>query len=910
MNQISLAEYWEQIGTAIEQERYREAVAHGRHVLEQYPKSVQAYWLLGKAMLEAGDDEHATDMFQRVLSADPEHMLAWVGLSEVARRQGELETAAWYLERAFELATENEMVAEELRGLYGELRGHEPERLQLTQGALARLYLRGDLLWRAIGELRKVLDEHPDRADLKVALAEALWRSGQRLEASRVCQEVLDEKPYNLKANLILGEIWTSSGREEGEFYLERAEAVDPQNQVAQEMFGTASPLPLQEPQIIPLDYEAAAEEEESAWTVEPEGLAPAQETELSEPQERDRTSIQIPQWLRGIAAKVTRAGPDEEIVAEEKVPDHPREDLDQPLTEEPAAVEEMAEETAPERLEEPEDEVELPEPHEEGIPFEREEEIPAWLAGFRPDAAEEPAGFEAEEAEEEEKEEEEEKPARAEIPAWLRDLAPPEAEPSDVPSPDALAALLEEVPDAEEPEEAADLPAWLESEAVPSGDDALAWLEQLTEGGEDEFLAQAEPQSEAPMAEVIGRPDLAPEEDLEELEEPSEELEVEEATLEAKEMVAPEETPPEEFKLEGELPAWLESESMPSSEESLAWLEQLTEVEREQLPARADAESETRMAEMMGRPELAPGEAAEELEEPAEEPAEEEVFGWTAFAEAAPDEEVEAAEQAPPAEEPETMAAPEEAQVTAEQVEEAPSEEAPSVEELEEVVPPVEAELLPEAEKPEEVPVLEETTPTGEPEAPAEEERVPEREEVVPAEETAWAEALEREPPAEEAVPGVEARRVHEEVPTMPEREPEMVAREEPEAVQETFEPALTAEEAIAPAAAVDRPPIENLERFIATQRAYAEEHSEDHKAWLDLGRVLWQAERREEAIDTYDRLIPRGELSDEIIADLEDYAEQWPGLSLQQALGDAYMQADRLQDALDTYRRALASL
>ncbi len=901
MNQISLAEYWEQIGTAIEQERYREAVAHGRHVLEQYPKSVQAYWLLGKAMLEAGDDEHATDMFQRVLSADPEHMLAWVGLSEIARRQGELETAAWYLERAFELATENEMVAEELRGLYGELRGHEPERLQLTQGALARLYLRGDLLWRAIGELRKVLDEHPDRADLKVALAEALWRSGQRLEASRVCQEVLDEKPYNLKANLILGEIWTSSGREEGEFYLERAEAVDPQNQVAQEMFGTASPLPLQEPQIIPLDYEAAAEEEESAWTVEPEGLAPAQEAEVTEPQERDRTPIQIPQWLRGIAGKVARAGPDEEEVAEEKVPDHPREDLDEPLTEEPAAVEEMAEEAAPERLEEPEDEVGLPEPHEEGIPFERDEEIPAWLAGFRPDAAEEPVGFEAEE----EEEEEEDEPARAEIPAWLRDLAPPEAEPSDVPSPDALAALLEEVPDAEEPEEAADLPAWLESEAVPSGDDALAWLEQLTEGREEEFLGQAEPESEAPMAETIGRPDLARGEDLEELEEPSEEPEVEEATLEAEEMVAAEGAPPEEFKLEGELPAWLESESMPSSEESLTWFEQLTEVEGEQLLAQADAESEARMAEMMGRPELAPEEAAEELEELAEEPAEEEVFGWTAFAEAAPDEEVEAAEQAPPVGEPEAMAAPEEAQAAPEQVEEAPA-----VEELEEVAPPVEAELPPEAEKPEEVRVLEEITPTDEPEAPAEEEAVPEREEVVPAEETARAEALEREPPEEEAMPAVEAPRVHEEVPTLPERELEMVAMEEPEGVEETLEPEVTTEEAIAPAAAVDKPPIEDLERFIARQRAYAEEHSEDHTAWLDLGRVLWQGDRREEAIETYDRLIRRGELLDEIIADLEDYAEQWPGLSLQQALGDAYMQADRLQDALDTYRRALASL
>ena len=141
MNQISLAEYRQQIEDAIQGGRYEEAVAHGRHILEQYPKHVGAYWLLGKAMLEAGENDQATDMFQRVLSADPEHMLAWVGMSETAKRGGNLEDAIWYLQRAFELATDNEMVAEELRHLYGQLEGSEPQRLQLTQSALAKLYL-------------------------------------------------------------------------------------------------------------------------------------------------------------------------------------------------------------------------------------------------------------------------------------------------------------------------------------------------------------------------------------------------------------------------------------------------------------------------------------------------------------------------------------------------------------------------------------------------------------------------------------------------------------------------------------------------------------------------------------------------------------------------------------------------
>jgi biotin carboxyl carrier protein/tetratricopeptide (TPR) repeat protein len=322
MTQISLAEYREQIEASIAQERYEEAVAHGRHILEQYPKYVSAYWLLGKAMLEAGQAQHASDMFQRVLSADPENLLAWVSMSEIAEQRGDLEAAVWYLERAFELATDNEKVAEELRHLYGEMEGREPERLQLTQGALARLYLRGDLLSRAINELRKLLDEHPDRVDLRVALAEALWRSGQRLQAAEVCQEILEEQPYNLKANLILGEIWTNSGREEGEFYLERAEAIDPENRVAQELFGSFSPLPTEQPQITHLEYEAPGEEG-PAWMIPVGELGHAEEGALARPEGLATSKIEIPEWLRELAGE---AGP-ETVVPVEPAEEEAREE-------------------------------------------------------------------------------------------------------------------------------------------------------------------------------------------------------------------------------------------------------------------------------------------------------------------------------------------------------------------------------------------------------------------------------------------------------------------------------------------------------------------------------------------------------------------------------------------------------
>ena len=63
MDKIFLREYCEQIDNVIERGHYVEAVAHGRHILKQYPKHIVTHQLLGKAMLEAGQGEYAADMF-------------------------------------------------------------------------------------------------------------------------------------------------------------------------------------------------------------------------------------------------------------------------------------------------------------------------------------------------------------------------------------------------------------------------------------------------------------------------------------------------------------------------------------------------------------------------------------------------------------------------------------------------------------------------------------------------------------------------------------------------------------------------------------------------------------------------------------------------------------------------------
>jgi tetratricopeptide (TPR) repeat protein len=855
MEEISLQVYCGQIESMIDQGRYAEAVAHAKHILQQYPKHVGSYRLLGRAMLEARQSDYAVDMFLRVLSADPEDMLVWVALSEVHNERGELDAAVWYLERAFELAVDNKLVEEELRQLYGRRDGAEPMRVQLTRGALARLYLKGDLLSRAVSELRALQAEHPERVDLEVALAEALWRNEQRLEASEVCQKVLDQLPYCLKANLILGEIWTNSGREEGQTYLRRAEALDPESGMAHELFGDESPLPAQEVRIAPLAYRPPTEEERPAWMVGVEATA----AEVAPLSDREATlvditaaleaQIEIPPWLEEIEVGEEAPAPE--------VSFGPAEPLEEPSFEKlsPVAAEEVPEWLA--GVGEGEEEAgmaeEVPEwltelgaelPGEEEVPavpgegeapdwladlgeeavvgeevapaVSAEEQPPDWLAGLREQFAEEGPALEEEPA-----------PVPAEIPDWLQELAPAEgAEPVGIPEVEEPAPV----------EEA--LPTWLEGEEMPSGEEALAWLEGLAVGKEEELRAQAEAEAEARMAEIMGRP--APEA-------PPEEAVGEEVAAppveEAFGWTAFEE--PEEEAL----PAWLEGGEMPSGEEALAWLEGLAAGKEEELRAQAEAEAEARMAEIMGRPapEMPPEEVG--LEEAVAPPVEE-AFGWTTFGEPEMPPEPVVTEAAPP----------ESFGFTAFGEAEAPPEAAAAMEkaplEVEEEMPP-----------PEEIPIPEAVLPVEEVVAP----QVPPEEEVAP-------------------VPAIE------EMPMMPEME-----------VPEPVEGEILPVEAGPPPKV---PTVEAAAKPFAAERAYLKEHPRDYEARLALARALWQVGEKEGALEAYSRVIRAGKFLDTVVVELEEYLEQWPDVATQRVLGDAYMKGGRLEEALAIYRQALEAL
>jgi tetratricopeptide (TPR) repeat protein len=229
MTEIALRTYNQEIKDLIEHGHFDEAIAHCQHILETFPRHIETYRLLGKAFLEQGRHGDAADVFQRVLSAIPEDWLSHVAMAIVREDESNLDMAIWHMERAYEVNPSNPTVQQEVRRLRGRRDGVEPPKLRLTRSALARMYIKGGLYGQAIAEIRSALNEDPDRPDLQVLLASALFDSGAVQEAADICTTILQKLPYCLEANRVMGmALQASNKQEDADQLFQRIESLDP----------------------------------------------------------------------------------------------------------------------------------------------------------------------------------------------------------------------------------------------------------------------------------------------------------------------------------------------------------------------------------------------------------------------------------------------------------------------------------------------------------------------------------------------------------------------------------------------------------------------------------------------------------------------------------------------------------
>ena len=301
MAEIALRSYLEEIDRLIDGNQVDEAVAHAKHIITIYPMCLEAYRLLAKALLEKNRHIDAADVFQRVLSSVPDDFVSHVGMAIVREDEGNLDAAIWHMERAFEAQPANTPIQDELKRLYARRDGMEPPKIRLTRAALARLYEKGDHYPQAIAELQTALADEPERLDLKVLMAQTLWRARKRAEAAETSAKLLEVLPFCREANRILATIWQESGRSaESHLYRKKLEALDPYEAHADpaENGHGALNTPADAVRIPRLDYIASTDLESNRpdW-MQALGLQfeqPAQTTE-AQPAATD-----VPDWLTG----------------------------------------------------------------------------------------------------------------------------------------------------------------------------------------------------------------------------------------------------------------------------------------------------------------------------------------------------------------------------------------------------------------------------------------------------------------------------------------------------------------------------------------------------------------------------------------------------------------------------------
>lgn len=215
-----------------------EAFALGRHILHFYPKHIETYTVLAQVSLATNDIAGANDLLRRVLSSDPENVIALAGMALISEAQDKQDEALWYLERAYEIQPSNDELRGELLRVREQYYGTAPARVELTPGALARVYARQGQYAQAVSEYRRLLRSETHRYDAQVGLAETLYRAGRTDEAAQVAQTVMADAPYSLKPNLILGALWTENAVPEGQQFLQRAHQLDPEHRVARDLLG------------------------------------------------------------------------------------------------------------------------------------------------------------------------------------------------------------------------------------------------------------------------------------------------------------------------------------------------------------------------------------------------------------------------------------------------------------------------------------------------------------------------------------------------------------------------------------------------------------------------------------------------------------------------------------------------
>lgn len=236
---LSIAEAMQQAHEAMNRGDFQSASQTGSTLVRQFPSYARAHGLLGEAYREQGKLREARESFAASLARYQRAPGTYLGLGLIAEDEGTPEHALAFCQVAWELAPEQRQLREPLSRVAMRRYGSDGD-LQLSHAALAQMHANASRLRRAVDEYRRALAALPERVDLKLGMAECLWRMGHDAEALRLAREVLEQFPESSAALVMAADIDHRAGNTaSADGLLRQLRAVDPDGSIVNDMLAT-----------------------------------------------------------------------------------------------------------------------------------------------------------------------------------------------------------------------------------------------------------------------------------------------------------------------------------------------------------------------------------------------------------------------------------------------------------------------------------------------------------------------------------------------------------------------------------------------------------------------------------------------------------------------------------------------
>src|SRR6266487_5734256 len=234
MAHTTLHDYLQDTEDAISSGHINDAMAKCQYILSYFPDALDAQRLLGEIYLSQGQLEEAQQTFDWILVNDPENVVVYCDRALTSERLSDIDTALDCYQQAYELSRGNSQIRQKFNQLSTKVGQQE---FMFSRAGLARLYMRGDLLTQAEQEWEAVLNGSPERLDARTGLLETHWREGVYDKVEQLATQILEEIPTCLKALIFLAHVTSTFNLERARELLQRAETLDPELVMAQELF-------------------------------------------------------------------------------------------------------------------------------------------------------------------------------------------------------------------------------------------------------------------------------------------------------------------------------------------------------------------------------------------------------------------------------------------------------------------------------------------------------------------------------------------------------------------------------------------------------------------------------------------------------------------------------------------------